>query len=331
MAELIGGSGYDDVQNTAPSSPSVGDTWLDTSTDPPTGKVYADLGSGGQWTTGLLDQQISEAGASVSDIKQGVNDSKTANLVEKNSIGQIKSVVYASTSQFQPFTGGSSNDFTSSLNGSVDYSSSGGSANGSWGLSTDDSGGGQISSTSSYDLTGVSVLDIDYSSLSTSANVDAPGSSLSINDSNGVSKSYSIQESTGTISVSELESGSSFTWSLGSASTYESRDASISFSVTTSSAVGNRLYIQDNTSQTFNSQLSLPDGFLAFQSLQYSGENISGVELDILDENGNTLSGDVESGELLDITKNYSNVEIRMETSNDKGAIFDYIKLNWVQ
>lgn len=50
MAELIGGSGYDDVQDTAPSSPSIGDTWLDTSTDPPQGKIYADLGSGGQWT-----------------------------------------------------------------------------------------------------------------------------------------------------------------------------------------------------------------------------------------------------------------------------------------
>lgn len=56
------GGGYDDVQDTAPSNPKNGDTWLDTSTDPPVGKVYADLGSGGQWTTDLLDQPVSEVG-----------------------------------------------------------------------------------------------------------------------------------------------------------------------------------------------------------------------------------------------------------------------------
>jgi len=67
MAELIGGSGYDDVQNTAPTSPSIGDTWLDTSTDPPTGKIYADLGGGGQWTTDLIDAQITSR-ATQSDI-----------------------------------------------------------------------------------------------------------------------------------------------------------------------------------------------------------------------------------------------------------------------
>lgn len=67
MAELIGGSGYDDVQDTAPNSPSIGDTWLDTSTDPPTGKIYGDLGSGGQWTTNQLDANISSR-ATQSDI-----------------------------------------------------------------------------------------------------------------------------------------------------------------------------------------------------------------------------------------------------------------------
>lgn len=49
MAELIGGSGYDDVQNTAPTSPSIGDTWLDTSGGEATGKIYADLGNGADW------------------------------------------------------------------------------------------------------------------------------------------------------------------------------------------------------------------------------------------------------------------------------------------
>lgn len=50
MAELIGGSGYDDVQDTAPSNPSVGDTWFDTSADPNgAGKIYADLGGGARW------------------------------------------------------------------------------------------------------------------------------------------------------------------------------------------------------------------------------------------------------------------------------------------
>jgi hypothetical protein len=58
VLQAIGG-GYDYVQDTAPTSPSIGDTWLDTSTDPPTGKVYADLGGGGQWTTNLLDTQVS--------------------------------------------------------------------------------------------------------------------------------------------------------------------------------------------------------------------------------------------------------------------------------
>jgi len=49
MAELIGGSGYDDVGNTAPSNPSIGDTWLDTSGGEATGKIYADLGNGADW------------------------------------------------------------------------------------------------------------------------------------------------------------------------------------------------------------------------------------------------------------------------------------------
>lgn len=56
MAELIGGSGYDNVQNTEPTSPSIGDTWLDTSTDPPTGRIYADLGSGADWHQANTDE-----------------------------------------------------------------------------------------------------------------------------------------------------------------------------------------------------------------------------------------------------------------------------------
>jgi hypothetical protein len=61
--ESLGG-GFDDIQDSAPSNPSIGDTWLDTSQDPPISKVYADLGSGGQWTTDLLDGPVSEAGSS---------------------------------------------------------------------------------------------------------------------------------------------------------------------------------------------------------------------------------------------------------------------------
>jgi hypothetical protein len=57
MAKLIGGSGFDYVQNTTPSGADFGESWLDTSTDPPQQKVYADLGSGGQWTvTGSTDE-----------------------------------------------------------------------------------------------------------------------------------------------------------------------------------------------------------------------------------------------------------------------------------
>lgn len=88
MSELIGGSGYDDVQNTAPTSPSVGDTWLDTSNDPPTGKVYADLGGGGQWTTDLLDAPISSVG--------GVDwASKTIGIVESKT--QVRPRYYKKT------------------------------------------------------------------------------------------------------------------------------------------------------------------------------------------------------------------------------------------
>lgn len=46
----IGGGGYDYVSNTEPTDPDYGEMWLDTSINPPTVKVYADLGSGGQWT-----------------------------------------------------------------------------------------------------------------------------------------------------------------------------------------------------------------------------------------------------------------------------------------
>lgn len=74
MAELIGGREYDDVQNTAPASPSIGDTWLDTSTDPPTGKIYADLGSGGQWTTDLLDTPVSNATPNLTWVGEGISN-----------------------------------------------------------------------------------------------------------------------------------------------------------------------------------------------------------------------------------------------------------------
>lgn len=72
MAKLIGGSGYDDVQSTQPSNPSIGDTWLDTSTDPPTGKIYADLGGGGQWTIDSADDKIDRV---FSSLGSGVTES----------------------------------------------------------------------------------------------------------------------------------------------------------------------------------------------------------------------------------------------------------------
>jgi hypothetical protein len=50
LEQLGGGSGgFTYTQNSAPSSPSIGETWFDTSTDGGAGKIYADLGSGAQW------------------------------------------------------------------------------------------------------------------------------------------------------------------------------------------------------------------------------------------------------------------------------------------
>lgn len=103
MAELIGSGGYDDVQNTAPTSPSIGDTWLDTSTHPPVGKVYADLGSGGQWTTDLLDAQISSRSSHDDPDPNGYidqaisNAGKTATATDKNTQSEIQSGVDSST------------------------------------------------------------------------------------------------------------------------------------------------------------------------------------------------------------------------------------------
>lgn len=74
------GGGYDDVQDSEPSDPKIGDTWLDTSEDPPISKIYADVGDGDEWVTlpmleqsdilsdgesfdgGNIDAKISEAG-----------------------------------------------------------------------------------------------------------------------------------------------------------------------------------------------------------------------------------------------------------------------------
>lgn len=52
------GGGYDDVQDTQPSNPSIGDTWLDTSSDPPVAKVYADVGGGGSWQREDVSQTV---------------------------------------------------------------------------------------------------------------------------------------------------------------------------------------------------------------------------------------------------------------------------------
>ena len=74
---LLGGE-FDYVQDTAPSG-TKGQTWLDTSANPPVAYVYADLGNGGDWhrTNALdaintnLDDKVSNAGASISEIEQG--------------------------------------------------------------------------------------------------------------------------------------------------------------------------------------------------------------------------------------------------------------------
>jgi len=87
------GGGYDDIQNTAPSDPSVGDTWLDTSTDPPKGKIYADLGGGGQWTTNLIDASISSRSAHGDPDPNGYIDAPVsdagANALETTYVSKI--------------------------------------------------------------------------------------------------------------------------------------------------------------------------------------------------------------------------------------------------
>lgn len=59
MAELIGeGGGFDFVQSTKPSNPSIGETWLDTSQDPPVAKVFADVGGGGSFQREAVSQTV---------------------------------------------------------------------------------------------------------------------------------------------------------------------------------------------------------------------------------------------------------------------------------
>lgn len=59
MAELIGEEGgFDYVQSTQPSNPSIGETWLDTSQDPPVAKVYADVGGGASWQREEVSQTV---------------------------------------------------------------------------------------------------------------------------------------------------------------------------------------------------------------------------------------------------------------------------------
>jgi len=91
MAELIGVSGYDTVQDTAPSNPSIGDTWLDTSTDPPTGKIYADLGGGGQWTTDLLDAQISSRSSHGDPDPNNYLDARISNRLSTSDVDSVVS------------------------------------------------------------------------------------------------------------------------------------------------------------------------------------------------------------------------------------------------
>lgn len=80
MAELIGGSGYDDVQDTPPNNPSIGDTWLDTSLNPPVAKVYVNVGNGDEWVVN-----------SVTDTIQNRLDQKVSSLAGINdTTGRVK-------------------------------------------------------------------------------------------------------------------------------------------------------------------------------------------------------------------------------------------------
>lgn len=65
---------YQFIQNTEPSSPKKSDWWLDTSVNPPKSKVYDGASFVEPQSVSFVDQQVSTAGASVSDIESGSED-----------------------------------------------------------------------------------------------------------------------------------------------------------------------------------------------------------------------------------------------------------------
>jgi sugar lactone lactonase YvrE len=80
------GAGIDFVSDSPPTNATDGDTFLDTSLSPPQVKVFD--GSLGAFvrpqTAQNLDQQVSNAGATQSDISSGVDASTTASTVSNN-------------------------------------------------------------------------------------------------------------------------------------------------------------------------------------------------------------------------------------------------------
>jgi hypothetical protein len=80
------GAGIDFVSDTTPTNATDGDTFLDTSLSPPQVKVFdASVGSFVRPQTAQnLDQRVSNAGATQSDISSGVDASTTASTVANN-------------------------------------------------------------------------------------------------------------------------------------------------------------------------------------------------------------------------------------------------------
>lgn len=81
LQALSGGGGYDYIQDSSPSSPDEGETWLDTSVNPPEAKVYADVGNGLEWLNekfidainANVDHPLSDIHTDVNNISAGVD------------------------------------------------------------------------------------------------------------------------------------------------------------------------------------------------------------------------------------------------------------------
>lgn len=75
---------YHYVQDTTPSEANAGDVWLDTSSDPPISKIYADVGNGLEWLQDQssnrieqnLDAKVSSAGTTQDTIADGADESE---------------------------------------------------------------------------------------------------------------------------------------------------------------------------------------------------------------------------------------------------------------